>query len=85
MANSASSGGGMNSVTVTKCMVGIYGMQVCVAGEVDDDTILEVCNRENPSGTTNGWMEVARVDSEYAPGPVRCKDDPERTHFIVIC
>jgi len=40
----------------------------------------------NPSGTTNGWSEVAREDNKNERlRPVICDDDPERKHFIIIC
>lgn len=77
----------MNRVIVTRPIIGICHMQVCAHNDVTDDEILEVCNRENPSGTSNGWSTVCHTDSESwgKVGPVQCKDDPERTHYMVSC
>lgn len=73
----------MNRVEVTRSFVGIYYMQVCAEKDASDKEILEVCNRENISGTTNGWMSVLREDSEHPP--VACQDNPSRLHFLVSC
>jgi len=40
----------MNRVTVSRCWVGFFGVQVCAVKDATDDEILEVCNRENPAG-----------------------------------
>lgn len=76
---------------VTKLFSGICGMQVCAESDATDDEILAVCNRENPSGTTNGWAEVVREAVEGSmfktpdAVPVTCANDPQRTHFVVLC
>ncbi len=76
----------MNRVVVTRSWHGLCGMQVCAAADATDEEILEVCNRENPSGVSNGWAKVAREDFEQEnTRPVPCGDDPERRHFIVVC
>lgn len=77
----------MNRVLITKPMVGICHMQVCAASDATDEEILEVCNRENPSGTTNGWGIVHRADHETwgTIAPVACADNPDRLHIIVGC
>jgi hypothetical protein len=81
----------MNRVKVTKCMVGICGMQVCAVKDATDEEILAVCNRENPSGTSNGWSEVVReIDESCAyrtknMQPGQCETYEDRMHFIVIC
>ena len=77
----------MNRVIVTKAICGIAHMQVCAAADATDEEILEVCNRENLSGTANGWSKVCREDDEFwgKVAPVTCADDPERKHFMVAC
>jgi len=83
----------MDKVVITRAMVGICGMQVCAKKDALDEEILMVCNRENPSGTTNGWTEVVRhtrgADTElfYTENnlPVQCADYPDRAHFLVLC
>lgn len=69
-------------VIVTKPMVGVCHMQVCAVADATDEEILDVCNRENPSGTTHGWSEVVR---EGDGAPVPCADDPGRRHFLAVC
>ena len=76
----------MKKVEITSTFVGICHMQVCVARDATDEEILEVCNRENPSGTTNGWSQVVREDEERPQmEPVQCQDDPNRIHLLVAC
>lgn len=76
----------MNRVEVTKPMIGICFMQVCAEQDATDEEILKVANRENPSGTTNGWSEVARENYEDARmRPIICGDNENRKHFILIC
>jgi hypothetical protein len=69
-------------VVVTRAIVGIVSMQVCAVSDATDEEILAVCNRENPSGTSQGWTSVVR---EGAGAPVTCHDDPARQHLLVSC
>ena len=67
-------------------MIGICYMQVCAVADATDEEILRVANRENPSGTSNGWSEVAREDHEdERMRSVACEDDGSRTHFMLVC
>lgn len=71
---------------ITKPMIGICYMQVCAVADATDKEILEVANSENPAGTTNGWSEVARENNkDEKMRPVKCDQDKNRKHFIVIC
>lgn len=73
-------------VIVTKPMIGICFMQVCAVSDATDLEILEVANKENPSGTSAGWALVAREDYEEEKlRPVQCEEYPDRKHFILIC
>lgn len=72
-------------VVVTQAMIGICHMQVCAVKNAPDDEILAVANSVNPSGTRQGWCEVARTDKDIKLKPVRCADDPDRLHFILSC
>lgn len=74
-------------VVVTRPIMGIAHMQVCAVNDATEEEILAVCNRENPAGTQNGWGTVYRADDEFwgKLAPVRCSDDPGRTHFVVGC
>ncbi len=65
-------------------------MGVCAESDVTDDEIIEVCNRENISGTTGGWQTVIRKHNPdgWLQGntePITCADDPKRTHFLIEC
>lgn len=73
----------MDRVIVTVPFCGICYMQVCAAADASDEEVLEVCNRENPSGTTLGWCAVDRSTSKM--GPVTCSDDTNRLHLMVSC
>jgi hypothetical protein len=78
----------MDRVVVTCPFLGICHMQVCAERDATDEEILEVCNRENPAGTINGWSHVIRQEDEYNDKkslPVQCADDPSRMHFLVAC
>jgi len=79
----------MNKVEVTREMIGLCYMQVCAEKDATDEEILQVCNSENPSGTTNGWVKVIRdiEDDKYAENmvPGVCANDPERLHFLIVC
>lgn len=79
----------MNRVEITRPIVGLTRMQVCAVADATDEEILEVCNRENPSGTSNGWSKVIRVEDEYSSKdslPVACLSYPDdRLHFLVSC
>ena len=76
----------MERVIVTKPMIGICYMQVCAHKDSTKEEILEVANRENPAGTTNGWAEVAdEDDKDKRLHPVICDNDKNRKHYILIC
>lgn len=79
----------MERVVITKSIVGIAHMQVCAVADATDEEILEVCNRENPSGTSNGWVTICRNSEPHEfwrnTMPMICKDDPGRRHFLVAC
>ena len=82
----------MDRVVVTRAFCNLVTMQVCAVKDATDEEILSVCNRENPSGTQNGWTKVIRhsegEDSIFAgPNkvPVPCADDPMRLHILVAC
>lgn len=73
----------MKRIEITRPIIGICFMQVCAEEDVTDEEILEVCNKENPAGTINGWSTVHRGTDKN--GPVECNDDPSRTHFMINC
>jgi len=75
----------MNRVQVTIPFLGIFYMQVCAESDATDEEILKVANRDNPSGTRNGWSTVVRENHENEKlRPVVCEDYPNRKHFILI-
>lgn len=77
----------MNRVIVTKCMVGLFHMQICAVKDATDKEVLLVCNKENPSGTTAGWGKVIRKKEEPKDNhaPTQCDDYPNRIHLLAVC
>jgi hypothetical protein len=69
-------------IVVSRAFVGICHMQLCAPPNATDSRLLEVANRENPSGTTWGWTRVVR---DGGGAPVPCATDPARVHFLVSC
>jgi len=74
-------------VIITRAIVGVCHMQVCVASDVTDDEILAVCNSENPAGTLNGWSHICRENDEFwgKTEPNSCANYPGRMHYLVCC
>lgn len=82
-------------VTIPICtQAGVFGlvlMQVCAVKDATDEEILEVCNRENPSGTILGWATVIRKEQAGNMWhtknklPVPCEQHADRLHFLVLC
>jgi hypothetical protein len=80
----------LKRVEITRFWAGLCGMQVCAIPDATDKEILEVCNRENPSGTELGWGKVIRKMEDVVGGnegmlPNHCTDFPERIHYLVVC
>lgn len=72
-------------IMVMRMFHDICTMSVCAVADVTDEEILEFCNRENPSGTSNGWARVERNNEERPDrNPVKC-EEYDRTHFLVVC
>ncbi|MFA5015737.1 MAG: hypothetical protein WC549_09405, partial [Actinomycetota bacterium] len=63
-------------------------MQVCAVNDATDEEILEVCNGENPSGTSAGWNTVIRTEKDLSASiretflPIACDEIAGRTHFL---
>jgi hypothetical protein len=74
----------MKRIETVAPIVGFCYMRVCAVAEATDEEILEHCNSNNPAGTEFGWMMVIRGNDAIV-GPIRCADDPKRTHFLVGC
>lgn len=72
----------MNRVTTVAAIIGLCHMRVCAAKDVPEDEVIAYCNRDNPAGTTNGWIHIER-DGKLAP--VECAEDPSRVHYMVVC
>jgi hypothetical protein len=77
-------------VIVTRPMIGLCYMQVCVVADATDEEILQACNDENPAGTRNGWTTVVRhadLDGMADPAghPVVCSTHADRLHVLVSC
>ena len=75
----------MTQNMLTDSLFGVAAMSVCAQKDATDEEILDVCNIENPSGTTNGWSGVVREDEDHYQGALQCADNKDRLHFIVTC
>lgn len=58
---------------------GLLDAQVCSAGTYDE--ALAFIQGTNPAGTQNNWQK--NEGGNFAP--VKCADNPERTHYMFIC
>lgn len=72
----------MDRIIITQPILGIYNMQVCAHKDVLEEEILEYCQKHNPSGTKNGWTSISYEENQC---PVKCNDNPDRIHYILIC
>jgi hypothetical protein len=72
----------MERIETTNPAAGICHMQVCAEADVTDEEVLLHCNRDNPSGTQNGWTFVVRTGKGE---PVTCAERPDRLHLMVGC
>jgi hypothetical protein len=72
----------MDRVIVTRGVIGVCHMQVCVVNDATDEEILEACNKQNPSGTSLGWCNIIRSGEH---GPVSCRSHEGRMHILVSC
>lgn len=76
----------MTDVVVTNPFVNLCHMQVCARRDIPHETVEVVANRENPSGTSNGWRLVLEGgDHPPESWPARCSDDAERVHYLLVC
>lgn len=58
---------------------GILNAQVCSCGTWDE--ALEWIRVDNPAGTSGNWFKDERPEV----APVKCADDPSRTHYMFVC
>jgi hypothetical protein len=75
-------------IITNKPMLGIFAMQFCAESDVTNEEILNHCNTNNLAGTTTGWCRVIRENEtgiHEGYRPVECAENPERTHFTVLC
>jgi hypothetical protein len=72
----------LDRVSITCPVIGLCFMQACAVADATDEEILEVCNRENPSGTTGGWSCIIKRGKGK---PVKCADYPDRMHYLIEC
>ena len=84
----------MDRVIVTRAIMDIYTMQVCADKDATDEEILQVANKDNPSGTSNGWCRVCRKSEDHPDhpanegktlGPVQCAVNSYRLHILLTC
>ncbi len=78
---SAEAGGYVASVTHR----GFLDMQVCIPKEWDDYKVVKFAEKENPCGTTCGWVIRREGDEELAGSPERaqCMRTPGNVHIML--
>lgn len=64
-------------------MIGLCHMQICAKKDIPEEEIIEAANRLNPSGTSNGWVNIVKKPENCAPRP--CDDDSNRIHYLLVC
>jgi hypothetical protein len=57
----------------------ILNIQVCSAGTQEE--ALHWLRTEREAGTQNNWQ----IDKRECVAPVKCLEDPTRTHYIFTC
>jgi hypothetical protein len=72
----------MDRIIITKPFLGIFNMQVCAVNDATEEEIIAFANDTNPSGTTLGWTHISYGSKQE---PVKCADDPNRIHYILVC
>lgn len=60
-------------------------MQVCVPSDWRDSQVVEFAERENPCGTTNGWVIRREGDAALAGKPerVNCASRAGHVHIML--
>ena len=65
---------------------GILHCSVCVPKNMERDEISAAVNRQNPAGTSAGWVishEPAFASGDPNPSP--CEKDAARLHYLMAC
>ncbi len=73
-------------MTATITRRGALDMQVCVPDDWTDDAVIAFAERENPSGTMDGW-QIRRQGSPLLVGAderVQCQGGPEGNVHIML-
>jgi len=60
----------------------LLNIQVC-SRLSEKDTLLWL-REKSPAGTTGNWCLQRKDSDNYLP-PVKCDEDPEKTHYIFVC
>jgi hypothetical protein len=58
--------------------VKVLSMQVCVPKDWNDDQVVNFAEKENPCGTTAGWVIVKGNDER-----VQCAERPTFVHVVL--
>lgn len=64
---------------------GCFDVQVCVPAEWTDELVMAFANRENPSGTENGWRIRRQGDKAMGSNPERnpCEKRKGFVHIVL--
>lgn len=72
----------MDRIITTRGVLGFAQMQLCAVEDVSIGELITFANKDNPSGTDQGWVQV-ELDNKQAP--IQCEKYPERKHYILTC
>ena len=64
---------------------GVFDSQVCVPKDFTDEQVLEFAEKENPCGTSRGWVIRKEGDDALSGDPERnqCSKNPDCVHIIL--
>ena len=65
----------------------LVDMQVCVPESFTDKEVIEFANRENSSGTQDGWSIRSPDDPAQNGDPIRvdCRGRSGYVHIMLVC
>lgn len=66
--------------------LGICTASVCSPTEMPAHEVVELVNREFPTGISSPWtLSDDETFANGAPNPTACERGPERTHRLLVC
>jgi hypothetical protein len=63
----------------------LLAMRVCVPSDFTDEQIIAFAEKQNPAGTSNGWV-IARKGATALAGSeerIQCAEKPDCVHMVL--